>query len=193
MNIDEILKSYVNADGNIESSKLSEAAKAINAAVGSEFVDKKRYDAKLTEIDTLKGEKQAAEDKATTSEKWQVKYDALKTEFDTYKTEVAAKETKSAKSNKYKALLKECGISEKRLDTVIKCSDIDSLELDDKGELKDAEKLTASIKSEWEDFIVSSGTQGAETSTPPFNKGGEVDLDKLSMADYIAQRKKMGI
>lgn len=193
MNIDEILKSYVNADGNIESTKLSEAAKAINAAVGSEFVEKKRYDARLNEIDTLKSEKKAAEDKATTSEKWQVKYDALKSDFDAYKNDIAAKETKDAKSGKYKELLKKCGVSEKRLDTVIRCSDIDSLELDDKGELKDVDKLIESIKSDWDDFIVSSGTQGAGTATPPSNNGGEVDLDKLSMAEYIAKRKEMGI
>lgn len=193
MNIDEILKSYVNADGNIESAKISEAVKAINSAVGKEFVDKKRYNDKLTEIDTLKAEKQTAEDNAATSSKWKTEYDKLKSDFDTYKNDIAAKEVKESKKALYKKLLIECGVSDKRIDTVLKCSDMESLELTDKGELKDPDKLKETINAEWKDFIVSSGTQGAGTSTPPSNNGGSVDLENLSMAEYIAKRKEMGI
>lgn len=191
MNIEEILKQYTNEDGNISAEKLAEVAKAVNTAVGKEFVEKKRYNEKLTEIDTLKAEKQAAEDNATTSEKWKTKYDAMKDDFEAYKKEIAAKETKATRENAYKALLKEAGISEKRLESVLKVSDLDSFELDEEGKIKDADKLTASIKEEWADFIVSEETKGAETHNPPANNGGGSDLDKMSMADYIAARKQM--
>lgn len=171
MDILEILKSNANEDGNISTDRMAEVAKAINAAVGKEFVDKKRYNEKLTEIDTLKGEKQDAQDKVTSAEKWKTKYDALKDDFEAFKKDITAKETKATRENAYKELLKEAGISEKRINTVLKVSDIDALEMEG-GKFKDAEKIVEGIKSEWADFITTQEKHGADTSTPPTNNGG---------------------
>jgi hypothetical protein len=184
MNTDDILKQYTNEDGNIDASKIGDVVKAINNAVGKEFVDKKRYNEKLTEIDTLKGEKQNAEDKATGAEKWKTKYEALKEDFDTYKKDVSAKETKATRENAYRALLKEAGVSEKRIDKVLKVSDIDNLEMGEDGKFKDADKLIKDIKEEWSDFIVSSGTKGATVTTPPANvNGGKISRAEIFKKD----------
>lgn len=100
---------------------------------------------------------------------YKVKYEALKEEYEGYKNEQAAKETRSAKERAYRELLKAAGITEKRIDSVVRVSDLDGLELDDKGAIKDADKLTESIKSEWADFITTTQTRGAQTSNPPAN------------------------
>ena len=63
-------------------------------------------------------------------------------------------------------------MSEKRLDAVLRVSDVDSVELDEKGTIKGADKLTESIKSEWADFIGTTSIQGAQTATPPASTGG---------------------
>lgn len=184
MNIEDIVKQYTNDDGNIDVSKISDVVKAINNAVGKEFVDKKRYNEKLTEIDTLKGEKQNAEDKVASAEKWKTKYDAIKQDFDDYKKDVSAKETKATRENAYKALLKEAGVSEKRIDKVLKVSDIDNLEMGEDGKFKDSDKLIEGIKNEWSDFIVSSGTQGATVTTPPTNvNGGKISRAEIFKKD----------
>lgn len=172
MDVLEILKSFVNEDGNISSDKLANVAKSINGAVGKEFVEKKRYNEKLTEIDNLKGEKQNAEDKATSAEKWKTKYDALKEDFDTFKNDVSAKEAKANRQNAYKELLKKAGVSEKRINSVLRVADIDNLEMEN-GKFKDAEKLVDGIKEEWADFIESTHTEGADVPTPPTNNGGK--------------------
>jgi hypothetical protein len=172
MDIIEILKKHVDEGGNISATKFTDVANAINNAVGKEFVEKKRYNDKLTEIDALKGEKQNAEDKATSAEKWKTKYDALKEDFEAYKKDITAKETKATRTNAYKELLKQAGVSEKRLDTVLKVSDIDSLEMGDDGKFKDANKILENIKTEWADFITTTETHGANTATPPSNNGG---------------------
>ena len=172
MDIIEILKKHVDEGGNISAARFSDVASAINNAVGKEFVEKKRYNDKLTEIDALKAEKHDAEDKATSAEKWKTKYDALKDDFDAYKKDISAKESKATRSNAYKELLKQAGISEKRLDAVLKVSDIDSLEMGDDGKFKDSDKILEGIKSEWADFITTTEKKGAETSTPPSNNGG---------------------
>ncbi len=183
MDILEILKKHVDESGNISAAKFSDVVNAINSAVCKEVVEKKRYNDKLTEIDALKGEKQNAEDKATSAEKWKTKYDALKDDFEAYKKDITAKESEAAKNNAYKALLKEAGVSEKRLEIVLKAEkpNISGLEIGEDGKFKDSDKILEGIKAEWADFITTTETKGAETSTPPSNNGG----GKMTKADIM--------
>ena len=118
-------------------------------------------------------------------------YDKLKKEYDDYKADITAKNTRTEKENAFRELLKSVGVGEKRLNAIIKVSDIDGLELDKDGKIKDAEKHTETVKSEWADFIETTTTKGANTANPPAgNGGGDVDLGTLSMEDYIAARSK---
>ena len=117
---------------------------------------------------------------------YKVKYEALKEEmeklqkqYNDYKADVDAKEIKSKKAEAYKKLLKETGVSEKRIDAVLRVTDINSLEFDEEGKLKNVDELVKNIKSEWNDFIATESTQGAVTSTPPANNGGK----KMTRAD----------
>lgn len=176
---ESIVRSHVSEDGTIHEEAIVKLVKAISSAVGNEFVDKARYKAKLEEIDTLKGEKQTAEDSATTAEKWKTKYNALKEDFDAYKKDQDAKVTRGAKEKAYRELLSDVGISEKRLDKVLRLCDVDSVELDESGKIKDADALKKSIKEEWSDFIVTTHEVGVQIANPPVNNGSP----KLSMTD----------
>ena len=122
------------------------------------------------------------------SDKYKLKYDALKEEYDKYKSDIDNKATHAAKETAYRKILKAAGVAEKRIDSVIRVSDIDGIELDESGKVKDAETLTNSVKSEWADFIVTEHVTGAQTSNPPADNG-ETDLGKMSMAEYVAARK----
>ncbi len=51
-------------------------------------------------------------------------------------------------------------------------SDVDGVELDEKGAIKGAADLKKSIKSEWADFITTTQTRGAAPANPPANSGG---------------------
>ena len=113
---------------------------------------------------------------------YKVKYEAIKEEFDAFKNDVESKETKAKKTEAYKEFLKECGVSEKRIASVVKVSDVDSIELDENGKIKGADELKTSIKDEWSDFIVTEETKGANTSTPPSNTGG----NKRSKEEILA-------
>lgn len=117
-------------------------------------------------------EKAQADLEAGKKDSWKVKYEAIKEEFEGYKTEQTKKESHAAKEKAYRALLQEAGVSEKRLESVLKVSDVDSVELDDNGAIKGADKITESIKSEWADFITTTETRGAQTSNPPANNNG---------------------
>ena len=102
-------------------------------------------------------------------------YDKIKTEYENYKADISAKETHSAKERAYRDMLKAAGVSEKRIDSVLKVSDIDSVELDENGKIKDESKYVDNVKSEWADFIVSQSTQGANTPKPPANNQSPKD------------------
>lgn len=171
--IESIIKKYVNEDGSIPSDAVSKLAQAVNSSVGREFVAKERYTEKLEEIETLKTEKQTAEDSATTAGKWKEKYDALKGEFDAYKSEQASKETKAAKERAARAFFEGKGITGKSLDIAIRgCgAEIDALELED-GKIKDDTALDALVKDTYSGLVSTTVTRGAQTSNPPANNNG---------------------
>lgn len=123
---------------------------------------------------------------------YKVKYDALKEEFDQYKSDVSAEKTKAKKDAAYRALLKEVGISDKRIDAVMRVTDTNDLELDDDGTVKKAEDVKKAIKDEWADFIVTEHSVGANVSNPPANTGGKKYSSKkeiMAITD-TAERQK---
>lgn len=126
---------------------------------------------------------------ASGKDTYKVKYEAIKEEFDSFKKEQTAKETRAAKESAYRELLKAAGISEKRIAAILKVSDIDSVELDENGAIKDANKLTESIKAEWADFIPTTTTRGAQTATPPANTGSGMTREQISNIKDRAERR----
>ena len=119
-----------------------------------------------------------AKENAKTDSEWQEKYEKEHSDFEAYKKEQSEQANKNAIKDAYRKLLKEAGVSEKRIDTVMRVTEWKDISLDKEGKLKDADKLTESIKSDWADFITSTNTSGAKTQTPPATSGG-----KLTRAD----------
>ena len=103
---------------------------------------------------------------------YKAKYEDLQQQFDDYKADVTAKETKAKKTAAYRKLLKDAKVSEKRLDSILKLSPVDDVELDDNGEIKDAADVKKKIEEEWSDFIVTEETHGADSNNPPGGSGG---------------------
>ena len=155
----------------IEDEKIDEIITMHTDTVDGLKADAAKYKADAESLPEVQKqlEKAQADLEAGKKDSWKVKYEAIKEEFEGYKTEQTKKESHAAKEKAYRALLQEAGVSEKRLESVLKVSDVDSVELDDKGAIKGADKLTESIKSEWADFITTTETRGANTSNPPAN------------------------
>lgn len=127
---------------------------------------------KLPEIQKQLDQYKEAEKKGE-KDTYKAKYEALKEDFNEYKKGVEAKETTAKKEAAYSKLLKDAGVSEKHIAKILKVSDIDSLELDEEGNVKEADKHTESIKSEWSDFIQTNRTEGAKLANPPTNNTGK--------------------
>lgn len=142
----------------------TETVDGLKATIAEYKADAEKLPGVQKELNDLK--------EANGKDPYKVKYEAIKEDFENYKKDVAAKETKATKSNAYRALLKEAGISEKRIDAVLKVSDVDSIELDEKGAIKDSASLKKSIVDEWADFIEKSDVKGANVANPPTGNGG---------------------
>ena len=136
------------------------------------------------ELDTTKSELEALK-----GNDWQKKYEKEHQDFEAFKTNQTQKETKLAKEQAYRALLKETGVSEKRIDSVIKVTDLSNIVVED-GKVKDADKLKDGIKTEWADFITSNETEGAGTNFPPKNDNHNTDYEGMSIEEYIEARSK---
>lgn len=96
------------------------------------------------------------------------KYEKEHKAFEDFKQAQTAKETRQAKETAYRELLKAAGVSEKRIPAILKVTDLNAIEMDG-DKIKDADKHTQTVKTEWADFVESSNTTGANTTTPPAN------------------------
>lgn len=149
---------------------IEEHAETVNAL-------KQQRDQYKVDAEKLPGVQKELDDLKEAAEKdgenpYKAKYEELQQKFDDYKADVTAKETKAKKTAAYRKLLKDAKVSEKRLDSILKLSPVDDIELDDKGEIKDAENVKKKIEEEWSDFIVTEETHGAESNNPPGGSGG---------------------
>ena len=103
------------------------------------------------------------------------KYEDIDSEYKKYKSDVEAEKAQAKKETAYKKLLKESGISDKRIESVLKLAKVDgkldNMEFDDKGELKESDKYTESIKKDYSEYVQSERQEGASTATPPSGNG----------------------
>ena len=129
-------------------------------------------------------EKANAELEKVKADDWEKKYTDIKAEYDSFKTDTETKAVKAAKESAYKQLLLDAGISDKRIASIMRVSDIDGVTLDKDGKIENAEKLAENVKSEWADFIVTEGKKGADVVDPPENTGG--DIKQPSRAAQLA-------
>ena len=114
-------------------------------------------------------------------------YKDLQKSFDDYKAEQANKEARAAKETAFRDLLKSAGVSEKRIDSVVKVSDIDGLEIDD-GKIKGADALMESVKTEWADFIDSQTNIGVKVDLGGKVGGGKPESDPTDLRGALHAR-----
>ncbi len=161
----------------VEAEKVDEIINAHTETVDALKEDRDKYKADAEKLPAVQGELDNL--KATMAENdgknpFEVKYNEVKDEFEQYKASIEAEKTKKSKEEAYKSLLLESGISEKRLNKILQVSsdEIEKIELDAEGKIKNSADLKKNIEKEWEDFIVKAGTAGANVDNPPDNSGG---------------------
>ena len=113
-------------------------------------------------------------------------FDKLKKEYDDYKADMDSKEALRAKQTAYRELAKAAELTDRGIEKAVKYAKWDEIELDKDGKIKEAEKHTEFLKSEWSEHHETTTTKGAKTATPPTNNGGS----KMTKADIYKKDDK---
>lgn len=100
----------------------------------------------------------------------------LQDQFDGYKADIETKEATRAKRKAYRSqVLEAAGISSKYLDDVMRVADIDSVEIDEDGNVRDSKELVEGVKEKFRAFVSRKRTDAGAPETPPappVGKGG---------------------
>lgn len=165
----------------IEEEKIDQIIEAHSETVDSLKADRDSY---KEDAEKLKDVQKELDDlKAKGDDGWKEKHDRLKEEFDQYKNDVQENETKAAKEAAYRAVLKDANLSEKGIEKAIKYAEWNKIELDADGKLKGANDHIKAVREEWAEYVTTTTTTGAKTSTPPANTGGA----KMTKAEIYAK------
>ena len=149
--IDAIVEAHSDAINDIkaERDKYAEEAKQIATLT--------------TERDTLK--QQLADAKKRIEELEQEL--KIQEAFDAYKQQVETEKKTATLTTAARKLLTSKGMQEKLADLVMAKRGLDGIELDDKGAIKDGDKLIDALKGEYGDLFSTQQQQGTPTTTPP--------------------------
>ena len=172
----------------IEEEKIDEIISMHSETVDGLKADVAKYKA---DADALPDVQKELNDLKASGGDWEEKYTNVKKEFDDYKAEQAGKEAKVAKEAAYRELLKTAGVDEKRIETVMKVTNLDDIKMAD-GKIKDADTLAGGIKTEWADFIPSDGGKNPVKVDTGVKIGGGSPVTKESIMKIkdASQRQK---
>ena len=171
----------------IEEEKIDQIIDAHAETVDALKAERDEYKTKAEKLPSVQKE---LDDLKNSGGDWQTKYEKEHADFEAFKNEQTAKETKAAKTAAFKSLLNGVNVNDKITDLIIKATNLDEIELDKDGKIKDEETLKNNIKTEYAGYIETTSASGTHTATPPGKADDPIDLGSLSMKDYIAARSK---
>lgn len=112
------------------------------------------------------------------------KYEKEHQAFEEFKKQTAQNAEVAKVKAAYRQLLADEGISEKRLDAIIKVTDLSAMKLDADGNLTNADDLRTAIKTDWGEFIPKKEERGAKIENPP--KQDSNTFDTMSLSEKMA-------
>ena len=130
-------------------------------------------DALKQQRDDLKAEAEKAADlqkqleELKSGEDFKQKYEDEHKAFEDFRKQTEENAVAAKVKAAYRKLLAEEGISEKRLDSILKVTDLSKMKLGDDGNLEDADGLKKSINDEGGEFKTTVKERGAVVEKPP--------------------------
>ena len=153
----------------IEDEKIEQIIEEHVESIDGLKAERDRYRAGAEEAEGLRKQLEDAKAAGDGAGEAERKLKELTEEFDAYRAKVDGEAAEREKRGLYRKLLEDAGVDPKRVDSVLKVSDLSKVSVKD-GAIEGAEDLADGIKSEWADFIATTSTKGAAVPTPP--KGG---------------------
>ena len=184
-----LTRKFLKAMG-IEDEKIDQIVDAHTETVDGLKNELKAAKEKADKLDGV--EKELNELKAKGEDGYKEKYEKEHKAFEDYKNDVTAKQTKAAKEAAAKAYFEAKNITGANLSIAMRGArdEINSIELDENGKIKDAKELDDLVAGEYAGLIVSTSTKGAKTATPPANNGGGMTKEQIFAIKDAGERQK---
>lgn len=130
--------------------------------------------------------------KSKNGDDYKTKYEQEHEAFEKYKSDVTAKQTKAAKEAAAKAYFEAKNITGANLSIAMRGArdEINSIELDENGKIKDAKALDELVSGEYAGLVGVISTKGAKTATPPANNGGGMTKEQIFAIKDAGERQK---
>lgn len=170
-----LTRKFLKGLGGVEDEAIEDIIKEHRGTVDSLRDELDNLKEEIAKSKDIEKELNELKDKQSKGDSYKEKYEKLESEFKEYKTSVDGEKLTAKKSEAYKKALKEAGVSDKRIESVLRLAkadgEIDKIEFDG-DEVKGIDKITEKIKSDYADYIETESTSGAKTPNPPSSKGG---------------------
>lgn len=154
--------------------------------------DVTKYKAAAEKLQEVQAELNTLKAKGGTD--WEAKYNEEHTAFEQYKADQSAKETRTAKEAAVKAYFEGKRITGANLKIAmrgVKKEELDSIELDDKNQIKDTKALDTLVQGEFAGLVVKTREKGPGASTPPASSsGGKMTRDEIMAIKDVGERQK---
>lgn len=152
----------------IEDKAIESIIEAHSETVTGLKADRDKYKEQAEKVPDL--QRQLEEAKAASDDgEWEQKYNEEHQAFEDFRSQVATERADAEKAQAYRGMLMAAGIDPKRIDAIMRVTDLSEVEMED-GKLKEAGKLEEAAKEEWADFVVKQFTKGSNPATPPEHK-----------------------
>ena len=123
-------------------------------------------------------------------EDFKAKYEKEHQAFEDFKKQTASDAEMTAVKAAYRKMLIGEGISEKRIDAIMKVTDFKNMKRDKDGNLDNADALKKTIAEEWGDFKTTVTQKGADVSKPPQNSGKTMTREEIMAIKDTSARQK---
>lgn len=122
------------------------------------------------------------------------KYEAEAKAFKDYKHQVESEKEAARDDADVLAICKEAGIArESSLRLIVKDFDRSKIERGQDGKITNRDALVNAVKTDYADFVATTGNQGTPAATPPSGGGGSSKTKKeiIDMNDPVARQAEM--
>lgn len=171
----------------IEDKAIESIIEAHSETVNGLKADRDKYKEQAQRVPDLQKQLEEAKSAAGSESDWEQKYNDEHQAFEDFKAQVETEKAEADKAQAYRGMLMAAGIDPKRIDAIMRVTDLRQVEMED-GKLKDTEKLQESAKQEWSDFVVKSNTQGSNPATPPTKPSPNVEGGDPEVARRMQER-----
>lgn len=170
----------------LEEKQVESIIEANAASIEGIKADRDKYKELADKVPDLQKKLEEAQAASGTTDEWEKRFNDEHQAFEDFKAQIEAERAEAAKAQAYRAMLVKAGIDQRRLDSIMRVTDLAKVEMDGDS-LKDEEQLTEAAKTEWADFVIRTKTEPSTPDTPPKASGG-VDGADPDVARRLQER-----